>query len=332
MALETQCPIWKTPATHIGTIERARFVTDSPRAGGQYAIELEAWPIVGNEPDPVKLRLTGWLVNQRRTGTLVPTVTLALVEAARTWEDVDVSIRVDNLLRYLEAHSPLLGTQITFRRPLWDLYKDATPDKHEIRSWEMFAHSGCRSQQDFEVLLDYLKEQKFINHIKGDVSSCCLLVAGYGHLAELREVKPDSRTAFVAMWFHDSMTDAYEDGIKPAIEDAGYEPVRIDRQDYVNRIDDQIISEIRRARFVVADFTRGDDGSRGSVYYEAGFAHGLGRNVVFTCREDCIGRVDFDTRQYNHIVWKRPQDLRASVRNRILAAFGEGPIGPLHRT
>ena len=46
--------------------------------------------------------------------------------------------------------------------------------------------------------------------------------------------------------------------------------MRIDRHEHVNKIDDEIIAEIRRARFVVADFTHGDTGGRGSVYYEAG--------------------------------------------------------------
>ena len=65
------------------------------------------------------------------------------------------------------------------------------------------------------------------------------------------------------------------------IEDAGYEAVRIDEKEHTNKIDDEIIAEIRRSRFVVADFTQGKDGARGGVYYEAGFAHGLGIEVIF---------------------------------------------------
>ena len=47
----------------------------------------------------------------------------------------------------------------------------------------------------------------------------------------------------------------------------------------MDKIDDEIIGEIRRSRFLVADFTHGDKGARGSVYYEAGFAYGLGLPV-----------------------------------------------------
>ena len=59
------------------------------------------------------------------------------------------------------------------------------------------------------------------------------------------------------MWFDESMDQAFEVGIEPAIEEAGYKPLRIDRKEHVNKIDDEIIAELRRSRFVVADFTQG---------------------------------------------------------------------------
>ena len=55
---------------------------------------------------------------------------------------------------------------------------------------------------------------------------------------------------------------------------------------------------------MVADFTYGDDGERGGVYYEAGFAHGLNIPVFFTCQKGFLEKIHFDTRQYNHIEWR----------------------------
>ena len=117
------------------------------------------------------------------------------------------------------------------------------------------------------------------------------------------------------------MDEVWENAIKPGIEDAGYEPVRVDRKEHVNKIDDEIVAELRRARFVVADFTCGQAGARGGVYYEAGFAHGRGVPVIFSCREDVIEKLHFDTRQYSHIVWEaeklsefRDRLRRASAR------------------
>ncbi len=127
------------------------------------------------------------------------------------------------------------------------------------------------------------------------------------------------------MWFDDSMTECYEKGIRPGIEEAGYVARRIDQKEHINRIDDEIIAEIRRSRFLVADFTQGADGARGGVYYEAGFASGLDLPVVYTCKKGVEKELAFDTRQYNHIFWENPGDLRESLRSRIVAVIGEGP-------
>ena len=89
--------------------------------------------------------------------------------------------------------------------------------------------------------------------------------------------------------------------------------MRIDSKEHSNKIDDEIIAEIRRSRFVVADFTSEEDKPRGGVYYEAGFAMGLNIPVIWTCRADMIGNVHFDTRQFNHITWDDPEDLRVKL-------------------
>ncbi len=109
---------------------------------------------------------------------------------------------------------------------------------------------------------------------------------------------------------------------------SGYRPVRIDGKDHNNKIDDEIIAEIRRSRFVVADFTHGKSGHRGGVYFEAGFAKGLNLAVIFTCREDLINEVHFDTRQYNHIVWTADNldDFKKRLSQRISATLGDGPL------
>ncbi len=65
----------------------------------------------------------------------------------------------------------------------------------------------------------------------------------------------------------------------------------------------------------VAHFT----GNRGGVYFEAGFALGLGIPVIWTCHKDRISDLHFDTRQYNHIDWKDVIDLRERLYNRIMA-------------
>ena len=109
------------------------------------------------------------------------------------------------------------------------------------------------------------------------------------------------------MWFDPSMDAFFKHLERSFEEEADLILVRIDRVEHNNKIDDEIIAALRRSRLVLADFTCPDDGKlhRGGVYYEAGFAHGLNKNVIFLVREDCVEHLHFDTRQYNHIVWKQ---------------------------
>ncbi len=77
------------------------------------------------------------------------------------------------------------------------------------------------------------------------------------------------------------MDAALEAGIFSAIKNTGYKPVRIDRKEHLNKIDDGIIAEIRRSRFIVTDFTTGDDGLPRGVYYETGFAHEFNIPMIY---------------------------------------------------
>jgi nucleoside 2-deoxyribosyltransferase len=121
------------------------------------------------------------------------------------------------------------------------------------------------------------------------------------------------------MWFDESMNDYYKDGIKKAIEEAGYTAVRIDLKEFNNKICDELIAEIKRSKFLIADFS----GLRSGVFFEAGFAKGLDREVIFTVREADVEKLKehFDTRQYNHIVYDSPEDLRKKLYNRIGATI-----------
>ena len=124
------------------------------------------------------------------------------------------------------------------------------------------------------------------------------------------------------MWFHEKLLPLWTKGIYKAISDAGYRPERIDRVEHNNKIDDQIIAMIRQSKFVIADFT----GGRGGVYFEAGFALGLGIPVIWTVREKRLNRVHFDNRQYNFVTWTDDvEDFRLRLQNRIEATIGPGP-------
>ena len=254
--------------------------------------------------------LTTMLIDQREQGTEYPYVDNDLLEKAKRRSPIPVDQRAERLLRYISDQAENLASIVSIRQ-----------DAHGAYAW-----SESTEWDEVVYLLDYLEEMEWIQGQRPGAGrfSGKLTVAGYQRISELR-ANLDSSQAFVAMWFDKSMNQAFEAGIVPAIEDAGYKPLRIDRKEHLNKIDDEIIAELRRSRFVVADFTQGDDGARGGVYYEAGFAHGLNLPVIFTCREDRRKKLHFDTEHYNHIFWTTTEELREKLKTRILAVIGEGP-------
>ena len=321
----TTCAIWDTPAIDI-SINRDGRTIDSPRAGGQYFISGTGAAELQSCDHHVRVRLTNWLVEQRRLGEVCPEVSSREINDAKQARDWHVAERADRILRYLADSSKTLGTQVWYRIPV-NNHHLTQPDNRDKVYLELLSHSGCDGEQEFHFILHYLEHRGLIKQrrIINRENACILTVEGYARLAELEHSFSPSSRAFVAMWFDDSMLKVLEHGLCPAIREAGYEPIRVDQQEHVNKIDDQIISEIRRSRFVVADFTHGTSGPRGGVYYEAGFARGLNIPVIFSCRDDALSEVHFDTRQFNHLVWKTPEELRSKLVKRIGAVIGDGP-------
>lgn len=138
---------------------------------------------------------------------------------------------------------------------------------------------------------------------------------GWQQLREQEKTSRDTDRAFVAMWFANELLPAWENGIKPALEELGFTPIRIDLTHGEDKIDDRIIAEIRKSSLLVADFS----GHRGGVYFEAGFRMGLGIPVVWTCRRSDEEGAHFDIRQQQHLFWETPEELKEKLRNHIAA-------------
>jgi nucleoside 2-deoxyribosyltransferase len=149
---------------------------------------------------------------------------------------------------------------------------------------------------------------------------------GWERVAELRRTRTLSDQAFVAMWFAPEMLNAWTEGLKPALAATGYRPVRLDMEEHNDKVDDRIIAEIRRSGLVVADFS----GDRSNVYFEAGFALGLGIPVIWTCRASDVENLHFDTRQYNYIAWTTPEELKSKLQLRIEATIPNHPAARTH--
>jgi hypothetical protein len=176
------------------------------------------------------------------------------------------------------------------------------------------------------ILLDEGHLQGLQNSVTKRVSEASISVKGLLSAETLGVSGSSSPQGFVAMWFDDSMNDAWLLGFEPGIRDAGYLARRIDTKDYVGAVSDEIMAEIRRSRFVVADYT----GQRNGVYFEAGFAAGLGLPIIPTCRADQFDNLHFDIKHLNTLGWETPEELAHKLCKRIRAVIGAGPTDADH--
>jgi nucleoside 2-deoxyribosyltransferase len=290
------------------------YVTiNSRRAGGGYRVAGSV-NLTSLTPSQ-RAKLTRWLGDQRREGEPYPLITSHVIDNLQALPDLSILERRDRALEFLASHSNNLAEKVRFA---------GIVDEKLTAALEGLAiATGSRDENEARAYLTFLEESGLVKRTNEYVT---ITFNGWQYLEKQRAEQVMSVQAFVAMWFDPSMVDPYESGIAPAIRDTGYSVMRIDKKEHINKIDDEIIAEIRRSRFVVADFTSEKDKPRGGVYFEAGFAQGLNKPVIWTCRTDMIGSVHFDTRQFNHITWDTPEDLYTKLKNRIGAVLGQGPL------
>jgi nucleoside 2-deoxyribosyltransferase len=213
------------------------------------------------------------------------------------------------LLRALERQSSFPGQQIGI-----------SPEHDYPLAW-------ATSEAELLYLLRALHERGLIRRTDGppELTDSFYLkfeitASGWAHLEEKSRPGAITDQAFVAMSFAPGLLPAWEVGIRPALAKAQYRPYRIDATPHIDRIDTKIISEIRNSRLVVADVT----GQRPGVYFEAGYALGIGLPVFWCVRRDDLPNVHFDTRQYNHIVWDNEAHLADQLHAFVTAIIGKG--------
>jgi len=191
-----------------------------------------------------------------------------------------------------------------------------------------FSETADEAEYIIRALLEYnyLKRQ---NEVQGGLIAA-LTPDGWARFDKLTQgTSLPENPVFVAMWFGDAdeksnMDEAYLKAIQPAIGQAGYRATRVDMVEHNGWIMDKVLGDIRLAPFIVADFT----GNRNGVYFEAGFARGLGIPVIHTCRQEHLDKAHFDTKQLNHVLWQTPDELREKLYNRIAGTIGMGPHKP----
>lgn len=298
--MKDPCVICKEPAEwELSTGDSHRIIC--PRCGN-YSITGRAATLIANAILSKRqiANMCGWL-NENQPSLITGNVDSLLKTPTPSFHE-----RADKLLLAFEEMTEHAGQSF-----------------HQTSKW--LTYGWCLNEEELIETITFLVRIGRIKEAPAGTYKYKIDAEGWAHLEELKKVNADSQQGFVAMWFDDSMKKIYDKVISKGILDAGYNPHLVINREHNGKIDDKIIAQIRRSRFLLADFT----GHRGGVYYEAGFAQGLGIEVIWTCNKDDLNNLHFDIRQYNCIDWtdKTEDDLKEFKRritSRIEASIGRG--------
>jgi hypothetical protein len=246
----------------------------------------------------------------RKTPSYGPETTLFDLEGCKRIVDAGVlptpHEQGDNLIRWLGAN--LAGPGATVRVSF--------PDHGRI--------TEAQSEAAFRFVVvglanaGLLRDEPLIG--PGAVSDVTLTFPGWERFEELRRGAQSNR-AFMAMEYGDTRLDRLvNEHFRIAVGQTGFELRRLGDEEPAGLIDDRLRVEIQSAGFLIVDLTHGNRGA----YWEAGYAEGLGKPVIYTCEHSKFGEGShFDTNHHLHVLWDEAaidvamRKLKATIRATI---------------
>jgi len=181
-------------------------------------------------------------------------------------------------------------------------------DYVKVNKYSILAVIGARDLKEFYFIFEEVKAKGIVINktVVGGGTNALMEVTltfdGWEYYRELKRGAVDSRKAFMAMKYGNPELDRIvDDHFRQAVADTGFELYRLDTEPKAGLIDDRLRVEIRNSRFLISDLTHDNNGA----YWEAGYAEGLGKPVIYTCKE---GKFDedethFDTNHHLTVMW-----------------------------
>ena len=119
--------------------------------------------------------------------------------------------------------------------------------------------------------------------------------------------------AFIAMPMDsiDPLLDDVLDAVKETARNLGIHAERLAEPASNERVTDPILASIRSAEFVIVDLTY----AKPDVYYEAGYAQGVGKVPIFLAREGT--EIGSDLKDYPVIFFANIRQLKLGLERRL---------------
>ena len=286
---EVKCPLCLRDASSEGDGS-----SGDGRVGEKFACPgcgpFVAWPklhgtvqqLVQGEDEGTKRALLTYAVRKMQRENGPPFVSTHIVEKILKGSLPSLFQQADNLVLWLGTHLP--GETLPIH---------ATTHQSIV---------GSETPDAFAFVVKHLSDSGILN-VEDRIGRAyaTLTFKGWRYLDQLHRGAASSRKAFMAMEYGDSTLDECVERARHAVKKTGFTLQRLDDMPKAGLIDDRLRVEIRTSRFLIADLTHENAGA----YWEAGFAEGLGKPVIYTCEKSKFDRAKthFDTNHHLTVPW-----------------------------
>lgn len=239
--------------------------------------------------------------------------------------------RIDKILLLFAEKSPYFGSEMIFQY-------DELVSVYFVSKYDNSGKNIDLEEVEIQAnyINDYLVENEYIEHYELGGNRITLTAKGWARIDELQKNISNNKNIFVSMAFNDSTKDTRE-AIRQGIINAGYSAEFIDEIVHNKQIVPEMFRLISESRFLILDISDPNYGA----YYEAGYALGLGKEVIICCNQDVFGgnikingetpteeekkkfgkylRPHFDIAQKQILVWEDYADLTKKLEEWIKA-------------
>ncbi|MCX5632269.1 MAG: hypothetical protein NTW93_01115 [Phycisphaerae bacterium] len=310
--MSENCPICKTVLTEKKPLGLKNGY-DCPQCGcfimSDYARDM--FPLLCNDEkekdNEEKMAIISHAIRKMQKEGTYPALDKDLIKAILKRPLPKPAEQKDIFIRWIGDNSKAIGDDVRVTTPV------------------ILAIIGARTAKEFYIILNYVKTKGIVDNktvVGGGINNAIdvtLTYDGWEYYQELKRGNIESRKAFMAMEYGDKELDEIvENHFKLAVACTGFELYRLNEKPKAGLIDDRLRVEIRNSRFLIADLTHENRGA----YWEAGYAEGLGKPVIYTCMKEKFDKEKshFDTNHHLTVPWdsKNPQEaieaLKATIR------------------
>lgn len=275
----------------------------------------ENYKFIGTDDEFEDIRLCG---SREIEKLKVKHITL---EQIQNWYPKTFAEKTDKILLYLAQRSNYDGEDIKLSKKeatlLFFMYNDPCFNNDwdfEFKYYlNFFAKNGYFDGFEDIDLLEY------VDAIDDTENSIAITLSpkALERVYELQKTQANNKKVFVAMKFG-AETDALRVKIKEGIVNAEFEPIIMDEIEHNHQIVPEMLYQIKNSRFVIAELSHHNNGA----YYEAGYALGMGKEVIHICKKDELkSGLHFDVAQVNTIVYENIDELPNRIFKRIKATI-----------